>query len=154
MEASTISLFLTLSLIAATAAGQNSTETQGFLDAHNLARAEVGVQPLVWNDTVADYAVSYANNCTLEKSGGPYGENLATGEGQFTGEDAVSIWVSEGQNYSSSSNTCNGVSCEQYTQVVWRDSTQLGCALLECSNLIFAICCYYPPGNIAGQTPF
>ncbi|KAL6347789.1 hypothetical protein AAG906_026318 [Vitis piasezkii] len=53
---------------------QNSP--QDYLDAHNVARAEVGVESLTWDDTVAAYAQNYANqrfgDCNLVHSGGPY----------------------------------------------------------------------------------
>lgn len=53
---------------------------QGFIDEHNKARAEVGVGPITWNDTIAAYAQKYANSkietCEMEHSGGPYGENF------------------------------------------------------------------------------
>merc|ERR1711915_16603 len=53
-----------------------------FLDGHNKARAEVGVPPLVWNNTLAAYARNYANkripDCKMVESDpdGPYGECL------------------------------------------------------------------------------
>ncbi|KAF2296568.1 hypothetical protein GH714_000262 [Hevea brasiliensis] len=54
---------------------------QDYLDAHNQARADVGVGPLIWDDKVAAYAQNYANqrisDCVLLRSGGPYGENMA-----------------------------------------------------------------------------
>nr|ACD49673.1 pathogen-related protein 1 alternative isoform [Cucumis melo var. inodorus] len=54
-----------------------------FVDAHNAARAQVGVGPVHWNKTVADYAHQYANkrikDCNLVHSKGPYGENIAWG---------------------------------------------------------------------------
>lgn len=72
---------------------QNSP--QDYVDAHNAVRAEVGVGPITWNNTVAAYAQKYANsrveNCELEHSGGPYGENIAEGYGNLNGVDAVKM---------------------------------------------------------------
>ncbi|KAK3011999.1 hypothetical protein RJ639_011257 [Escallonia herrerae] len=105
---------------------------EDFLYPHNKARAQVGVQPLAWNYTIAAYAQHYANHrfadCNLEHSGGPYGENLAEGYGELKAADAVSMWVGEKQNYDYHSNSCVGDECLHYTQVVWRDSVHLGCA--------------------------
>ncbi|KAL0412642.1 UNVERIFIED_CONTAM: Pathogenesis-related protein 1A [Sesamum radiatum] len=90
MDFSIISL-LTVSLIissamAARGLSQPQSSPQAFLDAHNRARAQVGVRPLVWNETVANYALDYAHkrygDCELEHSQGPYGENLAEGGGR------------------------------------------------------------------------
>src|SRR6185503_15134008 len=52
------------------------------LDLHNRARAEVGVPPLTWSDTLAASAQSWAEhlatiNEMVHSSGQPYGENLA-----------------------------------------------------------------------------
>ncbi|KAG6417449.1 hypothetical protein SASPL_119609 [Salvia splendens] len=151
MDSFTISLFLTLSFIAA-AAGQNSP--QDFLGGHNRVRAEVGIPPLEWNATVADYAQKRSDDCNQELSMGPYGENLFMGQGQVSAVDTVSVWASERPNYDHASNTCKGGSCLHYTQVVWRASTQLGCALQPCRNgWIFVICNYQPPRNYDGERP-
>lgn len=133
---------------------------QDFVDAHNEARAEVGVGPISWNHTVAAYAQRYANqqvknNCQMEHSGGPYGENLAEGYGSMTGEQAVKFWVTEKPYYNYHSNSCEGDECLHYTQVVWRNSAHLGCARAKCDNgWMFVICNYDPPGNIDGQHPY
>ena len=67
--------------------------------AHNVARKAVGVGPITWSDTVAAYAQNYANkkinDCKMEHSDGPYGENLAEGWGEMSGGDATMFWVSE-----------------------------------------------------------
>ncbi|KAM7470528.1 hypothetical protein LguiA_008711 [Lonicera macranthoides] len=137
---------------------QNSP--QDYLDAHNSARAAVGVGPLVWDNTVAAYAQNYANqrigDCNLVHSGGPYGENLAKGSGDFTGTAAVGLWVGERGDYDYNSNSCiNGRECLHYTQVVWRNSVRLGCARVRCNDGWWFITCNYdPPGNYVGQRPY
>jgi uncharacterized protein YkwD len=54
---------------------------EDYLTAINAARAEVGVPPVTWDDTVAEYAQNYANqrigDCNVVYSGGQYGENIA-----------------------------------------------------------------------------
>ncbi|GAA0182618.1 hypothetical protein Leryth_025394 [Lithospermum erythrorhizon] len=150
--------FLIGSLMFHITYAQNSR--RDFVALHNRARAEVGVQPMVWNKTVAAYAQNYANirsaDCNLEHSqGGPYGENIAYGSGEFTAVDAGALWVGEKPLYNYNSNSCVGGECLHYTQVVWRDSTQLGCARVQCQNgYYFVTCNYYPPGNYIGQRPF
>ncbi|KAL6219147.1 hypothetical protein ACLB2K_012353 [Fragaria x ananassa] len=132
---------------------------QDFLDEHNKARAEVGVGPMKWNDTLAAYAQDYANkkieNCEMVHSEGPYGECLAEGYGDMTGAEATKFWVTEKENYDYASNTCTKDECGHYTQVVWRNSTDLGCAKAHCKNgWVFVICSYYPPGNYVDEKPY
>lgn len=136
---------------------QNSP--QDYVDAHNAVRAEVGVGPITWNNTVAAYAQKYANsrveNCELEHSGGPYGENIAEGYGNLNGVDAVKMWASEKPFYSHDTNSCVGDECLHYTQVVWRKSVHLGCGRAKCKNgWWFVTCNYDPVGNIEGQSPY
>ncbi|KAJ9705377.1 hypothetical protein PVL29_003429 [Vitis rotundifolia] len=136
---------------------QNSP--QDYVNAHNAARAQVGVGSMTWNDTVAAYAQNYANkrigDCNLVHSGGPYGENLAKGSPSLTGTDAVNLWVGEKPNYDYNSNSCVGGECLHYTQVVWSNSVRLGCARVQCNNgWWFVTCNYDPPGNYVGQRPY
>ncbi|XP_010266628.1 PREDICTED: pathogenesis-related protein 1A-like [Nelumbo nucifera] len=133
---------------------------QNYLDAHNAARAEVGVDALTWDDTVAAYAQSYANkradDCTRVHSGEPYGENLAGSTGSLSATDAVNLWVGEKQYYDHNSNSCIGEQeCRHYTQVVWRKSFRVGCAKVQCNNGgTFVICNYDPAGNVVGELPY
>ncbi|KAF3592129.1 hypothetical protein DY000_02020210 [Brassica cretica] len=65
------------------------------LAVHNKARALVGVGPMVWNETLATYAQSYAyeraRDCVMKHSSGPYGENLAAGWGMMNGEGQLRV---------------------------------------------------------------
>ncbi|KAJ6796815.1 pathogenesis-related protein PRB1-3-like [Iris pallida] len=152
-------LFLTALTLTRLADAQNSP--QDFVDLHNSARSAVGVGPVSWDTTLEAYAKNYANqrvgDCQLVHSGGPYGENLFWGYGKpFDAADAVNSWVSEKQYYNYNSNTCAaGKVCGHYTQVVWRNSVNIGCARVICnSGAIFIICSYNPPGNYVGERPY
>ncbi|MCO5560001.1 hypothetical protein L7F22_013606 [Adiantum nelumboides] len=154
-------IFMLMALLAA--AGANAQQDE-FLSAHNGARESVGVPPLVWDDTVAQYAQSYGEhqrdnaNCALQHSGGPYGENLFwTSATSVSPADAVGAWINEKQDYDYESNTCAaGNVCGHYTQVVWAASLRLGCASIACNNGggTFVICNYDPPGNYADEHPY
>jgi len=140
----------------------------GITRAHNVVRAEVGVAGLVWDPSVAATAAAYAAMCVFQHSGTPgLGENLAAyaPSGGHTGQDPVNDWASEKANYDYASNTCaaNQV-CGHYTQVVWRNSTNLGCGVQACNtnspfgasfpNWEIWVCNYLPPGNFVGQRPY
>ena len=132
---------------------------EDYLNAHNAARADVGVPSLTWDDTVAAYAQNYANqrigDCNLVHSGGKYGENIAWGSADLSGTDAVKMWVDEKANYDYNSNSCVGGQCGHYTQVVWRNSVRLGCAKVRCNNGgTFIGCNYDPPGNYNNERPY
>jgi pathogenesis-related protein 1 len=153
-----------LAMVAATScAAQNSAED--FVNLHNAAREVLGVGQVSWDDNVAAFAQSWAEHlagdCKLEHSGGGgmYGENLFGGFGaNYTAADAVGSWVAELRWYDHDSNSCSappGQSCGHYTQVVWRDSTTIGCARVVCNNGGIVISCNYSPqGNIIGQSPY
>ncbi|KAI4367156.1 hypothetical protein MLD38_022924 [Melastoma candidum] len=162
MEPSKISL--TLLLLAAVALNPPPIVAQDspadYVAAHNAARQAVGVGPITWNENVAAYARNYAaqraGDCRLVHSGGPYGENIAWSSADLSGVAAVNMWVGEKPYYDYASNTCaQGKVCGHYTQVVWRNSVQLGCAKVRCATGgTFIICNYNPPGNYVGQRPY
>ncbi|KAG5625304.1 hypothetical protein H5410_010522 [Solanum commersonii] len=79
------------------------------------------------------------------------------GSGSFmTGTAAVNLWVGENPYYDYNSNSCTGgKECRHYTQVVWKNSIQLGRARVQCTNgWWFVTCNYNPPGNYIGQRPY
>ena len=55
-------------------------------------------------------------------------ENIAAGTGTFTVTDAINAWTSESSSYDP-----NNPVASHFTQVVWKGSTQLGCAVFTCA---------------------
>ncbi|VYS44650.1 unnamed protein product [Arabidopsis thaliana] len=132
-----------------------------FLIAHNLVRARVGEPLFQWDGRLAAYARTWANqrvgDCRLVHSNGPYGENIFwAGKNNWSPRDIVNVWADEDKFYDVKGNTCEPQHmCGHYTQIVWRDSTKVGCASVDCSNGgVYAICVYNPPGNYEGENPF
>jgi len=132
---------------------------QQWLDAHNSARNNHGASPLAWSDDLANAAKSWASGCKFKHSGGslgPYGENLAAQTGGLTPAQAVQMWMDEVGDYNPSNPQPS-----HFSQVVWKGTTQLGCAIVSCgAGTIFsaefgssdyAVCEYNPPGNVIGQ---
>lgn len=147
-----------------------SASVPGITSEHNRLRAleAVGLPNLVWDATVASYAaekvayLAYNNNCALNHNVGPanpgYGENLAWASfTSYTAVAATNAWYNEKGDYTYASNSCaSGKVCGHYTQVVWKNSTKLGCAGVICPNnggIIYG-CNYDPPGNYSGQKPY
>jgi pathogenesis-related protein 1 len=146
-------------------------DSQRMLSAHNQVRAVVAVGPLRWSASLASSASRWAshlaqdNGCVMEHSGP--GENLywasplTRSDGrrerqQFSEDDVVSRWAAEREFYNYGKNTCRqGKVCGHYTQVVWRDTTEVGCARSFCSNQGQIWVCHYRPfGNLIGQKPY
>jgi pathogenesis-related protein 1 len=146
---------------------------EGTTDAHNAVRAQVGVGPLVWDAQLAAIARAWVIQCVDTQaplglvdhnpgrsSGQPtyVGENIYGSGGGASGTDAVELWASEQANYDYASNTCAaGQVCGHYTQIVWRSTTKVGCALHTCPGLRYGstvVCNYAPGGNIGGQRPY
>lgn len=135
-----------------------------FVTAHNNARALVGVPGVTYSTVLEASAQAWVNqlkatnNCGLLHSTGGYGENLyAIWGGTATPTQVVASWTAEKPAYNYATNTCAvGSTCGHYTQIVWRNTTQIGCALATCpaiSQQVWA-CQYNPPGNYVGQKPY
>jgi pathogenesis-related protein 1 len=143
----------------------------GILKAHNDARATVGVGPMTWDPQLAGIAQAWVDRCVDSNGDGLIehnadrskgyptyvGENIYASSGTANGPDAVSSWVDEGKDYDYASDTCAaGKVCGHYTQVVWRASVKLGCAINKCAGLKFSstIVCDYGPGGNSGGKPY
>jgi hypothetical protein len=62
---------------------------------------------------------------------------------------ATQLWIQEERQwtYGSSFSSATG----HFTQVVWKNTRQVGCAVSNCSGRRFVTCSYYPAGNVIGQ---
>ena len=140
------------------------------LAAHNRWRAEVGVADISWSESLAETAKSWAdhlssNGCVMYHSDYDYGENIyktlpliwSSGRRQIqkrTPQQIIDGWASERKNYVYEDNSCFGV-CGPSTQIVWRDTTEVGCAISVCPDKSqIWVCSYAPTGNIEGQKPY
>ncbi|EJD44100.1 PR-1-like protein, partial [Auricularia subglabra TFB-10046 SS5] len=147
--------------VPAPPSGPSDSDAQAYLEAHNTARAQYHASPLTWSDELAALAKQWTAGCKFEHSGGsldsaPYGENLAAGTGDYKPIDGVAGWVAEAPEY----NPSNPIP-SHFTQVVWKSSTEVGCAWTECpagsifdasyGPAKFHSCMYGPPGNYVGD---
>ena len=129
------------------------------LAAHNRVRSGVRVPPLVWSDRLASVAQEWANQLVAEgrlhhHPNPRYGENLYLVSGaQATPNEVVSAWAEERADYDYRTNTCHS-RCGHYTQMVWRNTKAVGCAVAQSRDIEVWVCEYDPPGNYVGERPY
>lgn len=137
-------------------------EYQDILDRQNYWRSQLGIAPLVWSEEVAAYAKEWADHladvgCEFEhRTNGIYGENLymAMG-GNPTGTEVADSWASERKDFDYDTWGDNWKSVGHYTQMIWENTTKVGCAMVKCSNgNIIWVCNYDPAGNYTDQHPY
>jgi len=139
------------------------------IDGHNAARAAVGVAPLTWSDTLATTARAYAEQMarTRKFAHAPQpqgmtreGENLWTGTRYaYVYTEMMGHWVAEKRDFINMptpgfSRTGNFEDVAHYTQIVWRGSTQVGCAMASNTTDDYLVCRYSPPGNVVGERAY
>lgn len=123
------------------------------LAAHNRYRAQHCAPPLSWSNAIARKAQAWAQNCKFVHSRNGLGENIAWGTaGAFSPVKFAEKWYGEVANYDfASGRSRNGGEILHFTQVVWANSTQLGCGWARCGGSDFLVCNYSPPGNYQGR---
>lgn len=176
MKLSSIAIQAIAALIA-TPSYAGGIDTAAFINEHNKWRAEVGVtNKLSYSPALAAKAQAWVNNlkrtnhCQMRHSNtnGQYGENLYWASARIwtdgrrelqhiSPENVVDNWVSEKTNYDYDDNSCTeGKMCGHYTQVVWRTTTKVGCAMAVCEDTQEQVwaCQYQPAGNWVGRRPY
>jgi Cysteine-rich secretory protein family len=132
---------------------------------HNRERAAAGAPPLVWDARLAAAAASYgpalerlgklAHSLPATRPG--QGENLWMGTRDAYGLDEMAGgWAAEKSLFRpgifpaiSTSRQWSDVG--HYTQMIWKGTTRVGCAVHKARRWDFLICRYTPPGNVVGQ---
>jgi hypothetical protein len=136
------------------------------LAVHNMARAEVGVPPAHWDDRLARDAEQWAWHLAQINTmvhwgaqGEPdnqEGENLWMGSrGYFSVEQMAGLWTAEKTSFRHARHWEDDFhNVGHYTQMVWRSSTRVGCAIASNAQSDFLVCRYSPRGNFFGQNPY
>lgn len=135
------------------------------LEDHNSARREVGVAALVLdadlNRQAQAYAEQLARTRTFQHSASGdrpgQGENLWAGTAsRFTTQQQAGAWIDEKKYYIHDrfpyvSNTGRWQDVGHYTQIIWRNTTRLGCGIATGGGRDYVVCRYSPAGNFTGQ---
>jgi pathogenesis-related protein 1 len=139
-------------------AGRAGELAQEMLEIHNAFRTDVNLPPLQWSSRLAEYSQAWANtlianNLSMHNPNSPYGENIFISGPGSTPSEVVEKWASELTDYSYQTNSCKSV-CGHYTQLVWRDTLKVGCAVARNEHREIWVCSYDPPGNYRGEWPY
>jgi pathogenesis-related protein 1 len=151
-------LFLTLCL-PMVAANVGDSMAKEMISAHNFYRGRVGTPRLAWSNDLAARAHDWAtrlieNGMYAPRRDGLFGENLfEISGGSANPFRVVSAWVSESANYNHVTNSCTA-RCGHYTQVVWRSTKLVGCAVARNTAREVWVCDYAPHGNTIGEWPY
>ena len=135
------------------------------LAVHNLERARVNAPPLQWDPYLAASAASYGP--VLARVGGLVHSPRAARQGQmenlwmgtrgfYAPEQMVGAWVSERNLFRPGvfpyvSRTGRWSDVGHYTQMIWKGTTRVGCAIHASARWDYLICRYSPPGNVEGK---
>jgi hypothetical protein len=140
---------------------------QEILNAHNKYRKQVGLPPLRWsNQLEADakqWAAQLTKNQTFQhaKNRNEQGENLWMGTSHhYSFTQMVDKWGDERKHFKHGtfpnvSSTGKWSDVGHYTQIVWKDTSHVGCAGFDGPDGKYRLVCRYKaPGNVNGQKPF
>lgn len=158
-----LAAILAVPLVSQTQDGHEPAE-RAWLDAHNRERAQFGSAPLRWNAQLADDARIWAELLARENAmhhspigrRGGAGENLWMGTaGRFGPGEMIASFASEKAFFTPGtfprvSTTGNWADVGHYTQIVWAETRELGCASARGSRFEVLVCRYWPAGNVIG----
>ncbi|MGI5125322.1 CAP domain-containing protein [Pseudonocardia sp. CA-107938] len=148
----------------------DATQQQEMLAKHNAARADVGVAALAWDAGLAADAQAWADHLGRDLGGKlQHAQGTGQGENLYWNSDAgsdpsaaVDSWIAERPNYAAAANKTDYNSQTNpaakgfghWTQVVWQNTTKVGCGTATGDFGAVTACRYAPPGNYQGQLPY
>ncbi len=177
-----VTAVLSTSAAVSVHAGENDIDSAMIVSEHNKWRSEVGSPNIRWSTSLARVAQAWADNlkirgCVMEHSrDNRYGENIywagplktanskdkngnwlwRSEKQDVNGKKAVDGWAGEKKDYNYSRNSCAaGEMCGHYTQIIWKNTLEVGCGMAVCDDKSQVwVCNYNPPGNYVGQKPY
>jgi len=156
--------FIILGAVVPPASALERGFAQRLLAAHYDERVRVGVERLAWSERLAAEAQPWADDLarrgklehTSRAARNASGENLwMSAPGWFAPEAMIGAFVSEGRYFKPGkfpdvSTTGNWFAVGHYTQVIWPETREVGCAIGSSRSHEVLVCRYWPSGNIIG----
>ena len=139
--------------------GFDETEKYNYLNEHNIHRKIVGSPPLQWSETLEIEAQKQANliaaNFYSADINDKYGVNIYRSATEPVSKDVLYFWVQEQKYYHGKPLTQKSLmTVGHYTQVIWSQTTYIGCAISQTVGGVYVVVCFYDPkGNTIGQKP-
>jgi len=136
------------------------------LQQQNAYRIALQLPPMEWSRALAADALSWARHLAEIDKGehdqeiiGKEGENLWWGTANaFAFGDMVAAWGNEKRLFRPGAypdcKVNHAAVVGHYTQMVWRNTRSVGCALVGNGRHDYLVCRYSPPGNVIGQPPY
>lgn len=138
------------------------------LAAHNKERVSLKIAPLVWSETLAAHARTWAKvlavRAVLDHS--PSADRLSEGEnlwsgtaGEYTPEEMIESFLEERAMFKRAifpkvSSTGDWHDVGHYTQIIWQNTREVGCAIESNKNDDYLVCRYSAPGNVVGEAVY
>ena len=129
------------------------------LEAHNRYRTKHHSPPLTLNKELCkiaqDYSEKLLQNNAVKYSFGKFkgndmGENIFMCQGsEATGEMATNDWYNEIKNHNFKKDFQKDTG--HFTQIIWKDTKEVGFGVANRGNTYYVVANYYPPGNFLGQ---
>jgi hypothetical protein len=135
------------------------------LAAHNIERDRAKVPRLSWSQDLARDAQKWAEHLaqlgrmqhTTQTQRNSTGENLWMGQaGYFSPASMIDTFVDEKKDFRPGdfpnvSRTGRWQDVGHYTQIIWADTREVGCAIARGKTYDFLVCRYRPGGNWIGR---
>eukprot|EP01061_Rhynchopus_euleeides_P009390 TRINITY_DN1855_c0_g2_i1.p1 TRINITY_DN1855_c0_g2~~TRINITY_DN1855_c0_g2_i1.p1 ORF type:complete len:1412 (+),score=353.86 TRINITY_DN1855_c0_g2_i1:84-4319(+) len=134
---------------------------------HNYYREQHGACPMTYNKEIETWTLGsagFGTTCSTgnlkHNSGGPYGENIAMvgksgiDSGTWDPAEGVKNWYCGEEGCYDYNNGGFSGSTGHMTQVVWKDSLEIGCGLCHRDQgyiAVYLMCNYKKAGNYGGQ---
>jgi hypothetical protein len=137
---------------------------QEWLSEHNRARREVGLEPLRWNHELRRDALVWAENLAVRRAfqhdpdllRRKQGENLWKGtRDTYAPWQMIDLFVAEKRMFRPGvfpdvSRTGRWADVGHYTQIIWPETREVGCATAVNARHEVLVCRYWPAGNQIG----